>query len=50
MPIEMYLAQSLASFVKDPPKTSYQRGYEAAIREVFDRLRDGTIKGSGDNA
>ena len=31
-----YIAAALQSFVNDPADSSYQRGYEAALQDVYD--------------
>lgn len=33
--LKMYLQETLASFKRDPSTSDFQRGYEAAIKEVL---------------
>lgn len=41
--IVQYLDEALAAFEKDPADTDYQRGYEAALRELKRVIEGGTI-------
>ena len=38
MIVKDYLEEALEAFAKDPADTDYQRGYEAALRELAEFL------------
>lgn len=40
MDVLEYLENALDSFETDPADTDYQRGYQAALQEVYDLLNE----------
>jgi hypothetical protein len=36
----LWLEAALESFDSDPPDSDYQRGYQAALQEVYDLLNE----------